>query len=98
MESAQALPSGDRAYQRGAPQQNGPVGPGDRRSGQNRFPYDPLPRLPWSTSQSTDYDQRYDLIMVDINAFIAVVMTDNNVVRNKIIRLPSDMNEPSFSC
>lgn len=38
--------------------------------------------------------RRYDLIMVEANSFIAVVMTDNNEVRNKIIRLPSDMNQP----
>ena len=40
--------------------------------------------------------KRYDLIMVDSNSFIAVVMTDNSVVRNKIIRLPSDLNQPQL--
>lgn len=40
--------------------------------------------------------KRYDLIMVDANSFIAVVMTDGDVVRNKIIRLPSDLNQPQL--
>lgn len=36
---------------------------------------------------------RYDLLMVEDNAFIAVVMTDAQVVRNKFFRLPSDVSE-----
>ena len=34
--------------------------------------------------------------MVDNNSFIAVIMTDSNVVRNKIIRLPSNLNQPQL--
>ena len=38
--------------------------------------------------------RRYDLIMVDTNSFIVVVMTDSNVVKNKLIRLPTDLSQP----
>ena len=40
--------------------------------------------------------RRFDLIMVDVNSFIAVVMTDNNVVKNKLIHLPTEMSEPQL--
>ena len=40
--------------------------------------------------------QRYDLIMVDVNSFIVVVMTDSNVVKNKLIRLPTDLSQPQL--
>ena len=37
--------------------------------------------------------RRFDLLMVERNAFIIVVMTDSNVVRNKLVQLPSDLTE-----
>ena len=37
--------------------------------------------------------RRFDLLMVERSAFIVVVMTDTNVVRNRLIRLPADLNE-----
>ena len=37
--------------------------------------------------------KRYDLLMVEDNAFIAVVMTDNSVVKNKIIRMPEQLSD-----
>ena len=37
--------------------------------------------------------RRFDLLMVERNAFIIVVMTDTNVVRNRLMRLPSDLSE-----
>jgi heat-inducible transcriptional repressor len=37
--------------------------------------------------------RRFDLLMVEHNAFIIVVMTDTNVVRNRLIRLPSDLTQ-----
>lgn len=40
--------------------------------------------------------RRFDLILVDENSFIAVVMTDNNVIKNKLIRLPADLSEPQL--
>ena len=40
--------------------------------------------------------RRFDLIMVDPNSFIIVVMTDSNVVKNKLVRLPSDLSEPQL--
>mgnify|MGYP002564401779 CR=1 FL=1 len=40
--------------------------------------------------------RRFDLILVDGNSFIVVVMTDNNVVKNKLIRLPADLSEPQI--
>ena len=40
--------------------------------------------------------RRFDLIMVDVSSFIVVVMTDNKVVKNKLIRLPTDLSEPQL--
>ena len=40
--------------------------------------------------------KRYDLLMVEENAFIAVVMTDNSVVKNKIIRMPDEVSDPQL--
>lgn len=40
--------------------------------------------------------RRFDLIMVDKNSFIIVVMTDTNVVKNKLVHLPSDLSEPQL--
>ena len=40
--------------------------------------------------------RRFDLIMVDPNSFITVVMTDNHVVKNKLIHLPTEMSEPQL--
>lgn len=37
--------------------------------------------------------QRFDLLMVASDSFIIVVMTDSNVVRNRLVRLPSDLSE-----
>jgi len=38
--------------------------------------------------------KRFDLLMVEENAFIAVVMTDSSAVRNKLIRTPGVLSEP----
>ncbi len=40
--------------------------------------------------------RRFDLIMVDESSFIVVIMTDSNQVRNKLIRLPTDLTEPQL--
>ena len=37
--------------------------------------------------------KRFDLLMVEENAFIAVVMTDNSVVKNKLIHLPGQLSD-----
>ena len=37
--------------------------------------------------------KRFDLLMVEENAFIAVVMTDNSVVKNKLIRMPDRLSD-----
>ena len=37
--------------------------------------------------------QRYDLLLVEEKSFISVVMTDTNVVRNKLFRLADDLSE-----
>ena len=37
--------------------------------------------------------QRFDLLMVASDSFIIVVMTDTNVVRNRLVRLPADLSE-----
>ena len=39
---------------------------------------------------------RYDLLMVDQNSFIIVVMTNMNVFKNKLVKLPVDVNEPQL--
>ena len=40
--------------------------------------------------------KRFDLLMVEENAFIAVVMTDNSVVKNKLIRMPDTLSDPQL--
>ncbi len=40
--------------------------------------------------------KRFDLLMVERSAFIIVVMTDTNVVRNRLVRLPTDLSEPQL--
>lgn len=37
--------------------------------------------------------RRFDLLMVERNAFIAVLMTDSNLVRTRLMRLPADLTE-----
>lgn len=37
--------------------------------------------------------RRFDLLLVEQNAFIAVVMTDTNTVQNKLLRLDRDLSE-----
>lgn len=37
--------------------------------------------------------RRFDLLMVERNAFIIVVMTDTNIVRNRLVRLPTDLSK-----
>ncbi len=39
---------------------------------------------------------RFDLILVDSASFIAVVMTNGNLVKNKLFRLPTDLTEPQL--
>ena len=36
--------------------------------------------------------RRFDLLLVETRSFIAVVMTDTNVVRNKLLKVRSDLN------
>ena len=40
--------------------------------------------------------KRYDMLMVEENAFIAVVMTDNSVVKNKLIHMPDQVSDPQL--
>ena len=40
--------------------------------------------------------KRFDLLMVEENAFIAVVMTDNSVVKNKLLRIPGQLSDPQL--
>lgn len=39
---------------------------------------------------------RYDLLMVEQTSFIAVLMTDTQVVKNKLFRLPSEVSDPQL--
>ncbi|MCI8537287.1 MAG: heat-inducible transcription repressor HrcA [Oscillospiraceae bacterium] len=40
--------------------------------------------------------RRYDLLLVDVHSFIAVVMTNTNVVKNKLIHIPIEVTEPQL--
>ena len=40
--------------------------------------------------------RRYDLLLVDDHSFITVVMTDTNVVKNKLIHIPMEVTEPQL--
>lgn len=40
--------------------------------------------------------ERYDLLMIDQNSFIVVVMTNQSVIKNKLIQLPSEVTEPQL--
>ena len=40
--------------------------------------------------------KRFDLLMVEDSAFIVVVMTDNSVVKNKLIRIPDGLSDPQL--
>ena len=40
--------------------------------------------------------KRFDLLMVEENAFIAVVMTDSSVVKNKLIHIPGPLSDPQL--
>ena len=40
--------------------------------------------------------KRFDLLMVEDNTFIAVVMTDSNVVKNKLIHIPDGLSNPQL--
>ena len=40
--------------------------------------------------------KRFDLLMVEDNAFIAVVMTDTSVVKNKLIHIPGGLSDPQL--
>lgn len=37
--------------------------------------------------------RRFDLLLVESQTFIVVVMTDTNIVKNKLLRIPSDLSE-----
>jgi heat-inducible transcriptional repressor len=39
---------------------------------------------------------RYDLLMVEENSFIAVLMTDTQLVRNKLFHLPREVSDPQL--
>ena len=51
------------------------------------------PAFALSSGPSRVTIQRFDLLMVSSDSFIIVVMTDTNVVRNRLVRLPSDLSE-----
>lgn len=46
-----------------------------------------------SAPQASVTIKRFDLLMVEEGAFITVVMTDNSVVKNKIIRMPNGITD-----
>ena len=40
--------------------------------------------------------KRFDLLMVETTAFIAVVMIDNNVVQNKLVHMTEELSQPQL--
>lgn len=51
------------------------------------------PSFALTSSGSKITIRRFDLLMVDHDAFIIVIMTDTNIVRNRLVRLPTDLSE-----
>ena len=54
------------------------------------------PAFALTTAKERITVKRYDLIMLEDHAFIAVILTSSEVVRNKIIRLPTELNAPQL--
>ena len=54
------------------------------------------PVFPAAAVKERETVKRFDLLLVENNAFIAVVMTDNSVVKNKLIRMPESISEPQL--
>lgn len=40
--------------------------------------------------------KQYNLLLVEENAFIAVIMTDNSIVKNKLIHMPNPVSSPEL--
>lgn len=51
------------------------------------------PTFALTTGQGEATIARYDLLAVEENAFIAVVMTSDQIVKNKLIRLPMELSD-----
>ena len=51
------------------------------------------PVFSMAAPQSRVTVRRFDLLMVEQNAFIAVIMTDNSVVKNKIMHIPEGISD-----
>lgn len=51
------------------------------------------PVFSMATPRSQSTVKRFDLLIVEENAFITVVMTDSSTVKNKLLRLPEPVNE-----
>ncbi|MEG0765329.1 MAG: heat-inducible transcriptional repressor HrcA [Pseudoflavonifractor sp.] len=54
------------------------------------------PAFALSSGKQSVTIRRFDLLMVERSAFIIVVMTDTNAVRNRLVRLPADFTEPQL--
>ena len=52
-----------------------------------------LPAYALASRQTAPTIKRFDLILAEANSFILVVMTSDNLVKNKLIRLPAQLNE-----
>lgn len=51
------------------------------------------PVISMASAKSKSSVKRFDLLIVEVNAFIVVVMTDNSTVKNKLIRLPDAVSD-----
>lgn len=51
------------------------------------------PTFALTTGSKKAVINRYDLLMVEQNSFIAVLMTDSQVVKNKLFRLPGEISD-----
>ncbi|MEG2120012.1 MAG: heat-inducible transcriptional repressor HrcA [Pseudoflavonifractor sp.] len=55
------------------------------------------PAFSLSAGDSQTTIRRFDLILVERYSFLAVLMTDRNMVRHKLFRLPSDLSDSQLS-
>ena len=64
------------------------------RGREDHLPADPVPHLlPDHRQPARPPSPRYDLLMVEQSAFIAVLMTDGQQVKNKLFRLPTPLSD-----
>ncbi len=66
------------------------------RAGRVLFQLSDYPVFTMAAAKERLTVKRFDLLMVEDDAFIAVVMTDNSIVKNKLIRMSGQLSEPQL--